>query len=1405
MNRVIRVSLSTGLLLACALVISACGDGNQNEDVPGDVTDVVESDIADVVGDEGTPDVPRDTNVEDTTDVVCVCNTTDECCDGCAFINEGGNCELADAEIGFCQVTVCQSGACVLADRVCEPDNKCAFYPGTCDPEDGSCSYIEVMGKANGEVCEALAGIDGSGACLFGVCEGFPACDFRAYDQAAGMPCNFDSECASGLCRAYGYGWDHFCSQSCEGGVACPDGLRCVKDVNNEYFCERIGDAFPGDGSIAMFKPCNIDGDCAGGLCLGYGTTRFCTADCASGGSVCGDCGDCVSGGTEKGFAFENYCVPDSDGQPGDVCQSPMDCSRNFCYEGYCSDQCFIFSEELDSCPEGFKCILGAYAEDLQTCVAITSLNKVRGDVCAHDYECVSTMCRAIGETSICVDTCENCTGGDCVQIGWQDTDTVMELWKDGGEAAMTSDDDGGDGMLSKLGYYINEAGTYYIHVKGNSDTIVGPYVLSVAFEGGVELAVEADEVEANNDMAGAEAKTVPFLVNAQLEAAGHDWFKFEVTIPEGQTSIRLNAETIPLADNACVPSTMDGTTPYGGECAWEWQCMEGFDCLEGMCNKTCEMDTDCPDGICFAYSDTDSRCVPAALIGQKEVQDPCMYSWECTEQCFGDEYLGEAYCTVECDVDDDCVYGMGCLDGLCNKGFPTPNFPYGYCRINADCESYICTDGMCSADCEADSDCEGNAAIVPEGPKELCSSCTTNDDCNEGTEDMYTMSYCVQVSETEMFCAPQCTFDEGGCPEGTRCYSLDYFTKVCAPVSFTCQAGGVGCAEEISTCVRPFVFDGEICRYDAECIGGKCADGICRTETCDGTIECGCDLLECVDDYCVFTAAANRELEVEPNNTVETAQFLMSIPVKVVGGFNTDGMAAMDNDLYKIQLVQGYAYNFVMSEACETDSDPAMILRDASGAYIEGFAIDDYGTSYFPAIFGYLALSDEVVYLEIVQSPWVEGFLRQPYVLDVAIFMPESGDNCGGATALLNPTEIITMEQPDFDNATDSATAPTQMGELFGPDLFRYVDVPARDPGSQYREYTLAMAPTPVESDIAMWAFTDCADVDGSLVSWSNFNIEDDWKATEAITLLNDTDAVKRFYIGFNAATNVHTYVHPVLISQNPAGQLPPQGDTAAAPISIPGTIDQFNLYGQNAAYPWGSDIAPTGGACEGLDLSGKDIVFKVSVPAETFIKTELAYTYMNATILVIDARDMTTCQKAGFGPLYYMPAPNETDPGLANDVYLVVKTMNGHPGGMFRIESTVMEVGDCAGPCDSATATASCLDDKDFCQCNATTGFWETLDCAAACVDGGYSVGGACHTYSTGTGAGKQGCMCEYDCTIPGIVENMCGYGSYTNCTCDSSDPCAWIDDATCDEFCTNEYENGFDDPVDCTPVED
>ena len=1398
MNRAFRV-LSVSIMVAfMATTLVACGGGGDGEpDVIYDVTlpDSQMDSMQDVPPDTTPPDVRPDEG----TDVVCTCTVADDCCDGCNVINEGGACAMEGA--GNCKTPVCQSGACVAVDVVCAPDGKCLFDNGTCNLETGACEFDLSGALPNGTSCEAQPGIDGSGACILGVCQPFGECDFRAYDQAAGMPCNFDSECASGLCMADGWGWDHFCTQRCE-TAACPDGLRCTKNADNEYFCMRIGtDNYPGDGTIELFKPCNRDEDCAGGLCLGFDTTRFCTMNCESeaGGTKdsakCGECGACEDGGTDNGFQFEFYCVPEAEGREGAPCQSPLDCNNHFCYEGYCSNQCFIFGEDLDSCPDGFECVLNAYNGDVAICVADTSLNKPFGAECMHDYECSVGTCRDVAGTTRCITGCDDCTDGECRQVGWIRIDTMMELWKDGAEAAVATDDNAGEGNLSRISYYVQEAGTYFIGVKGVNDVITGPYYLDVRLGEQAMAETTVDEVEANDDKAGAEAKTAPFRVKATMEAAGQDWFKFEVAFPEAATSVRVLAEAVQFEDLACVPKTVDGGAGYGEACVWEWQCADGFDCLNGVCNKVCEIDSDCPNGICFAYSDTDKRCVPAELVGGKDIQDTCEYAWECDEMCLADGYLGEYYCSKACTTELDCPHGMGCVDKVCNKGFPTPNFPYGYCRMNADCESYVCTDGMCTETCAADEDCEGAEAIVPEGPMDLCASCATNADCNDGTEDFFNEAYCVQVSETEMFCTPQCTFDEGSCPVGTRCYSLDGFTKVCAPVSFTCQAGGVGCQETAGLCVRPYINDGDACRFDEECIGGKCANGICRSETCDGDLECDCELLACNGGYCEYYAAEGRVMEVEPNNDVDTAQVIQSIPMLVMAAFNPVGMTQYDNDIFKFAVTGGMAYSFITGPSCGVETDPAMLLRDGDGEYIDGYAIADSATSYFPAIFGYVPAENGFVYVEIVQDPWVDGFLRQPYVLEVSSFLPVTGDNCSDDVAMPIALSALAM-----NNVTDSTASPTVVGDTAGPDLVRWVDVPGvTDPGN-FSVYLVQAEPNEPADNLSMWAFTDCDDPAGTAVTWSNFNVGKE--GTEGLTLVNTTADPVRYFIAMNVSRFGAGPVNLTTLMTMGDTPFNYQGESLDSTLFVE-IEDTPVMQFMNLAYPWTNDVAPTGGLCADKDMSGKDIVYSVKVPDGKFLKVEMKERFTAANMYILDAQDTNNCVAFGPGPLYYMPEWITMPPvAVDHDVYIVVEP-NGHPGGAFSMELSIMDVGECAGPCDPATAAVECADTDNICYCDQNTKFWNKFDCKADCLAQDYTIGGECHLYSTGDSDGQSGCMCHYDCSIDWLPGAMCDNMSYTNCTCSSENPCGWANDAYCDDFCMNEYEDHFDDTGDCTPA--
>ncbi len=550
-----------------------------------------------------------------------------------------------------------------------------------------------------------------------------------------------------------------------------------------------------------------------------------------------------------------------------------------------------------------------------------------------------------------------------------------------------------------------------------------------------------------------------------------------------------------------------------------------------------------------------------------------------------------------------------------------------------------------------------------------------------------------------------------------------------------------------------------------------------------------------CVGGYCEFYAPAGHVMEQEPNNDVDTAQVLESLPITVIAAFNPVGMTQYDNDIFKIALTAGTAYSFVTAPACGADdADPAMLLRDADGEYIDGYAIADSATSYFPAIFGYVPEESGFVYVEIVQDPWVDGFLRLPYLLEVTSFIPVTGDNCADEVAM-----PISLSNLAIDNVTNSVTSPAQVGDTNGPDLVRWVDVPGVTNPKNFGVYMIQAEPAAPADNLSMWAFTDCADPVGTAVTWSNFNVGK--AGGEGLTLVNTTPDSIRYYI----AMNVSTFgAGPVaLTSIMTMGDTPfdYQGESLDSTLFVE-IEDTPVMQFMNLAYPWKNDVSPTGGLCADKDLSGKDIVYSVKVPDGKFLKVEMKERYTAANMYIIDGQDANNCVAYGAGPLYYMPEWITMPPvAVDHDVYIVVEP-NGHPGGAFAMELSIMAVGECAGPCDPATAALECVDSDNICYCDQNTKFWNKFDCKADCLAQDYTVGGECHVYSTGENAGLSGCECEYDCAIDWLPGAMCDQQAYTNCTCASADPCGWAGDAYCDEYCMNEYDDHFDDTGDCTP---
>jgi hypothetical protein len=447
--------------------------------------------------------------------------------------------------------------------------------------------------------------------------------------------------------------------------------------------------------------------------------------------------------------------------------------------------------------------------------------------------------------------------------------------------------------------------------------------------------------------------------------------------------------------------------------------------------------------------------------------------------------------------------------------------------------------------------------------------------------------------------------------------------------------------------------------------------------------------------------------------------------------------------------------------------------------------------------MFGYVPVGGGDLYVEIVQSPYVDGVLRTPYVLSITTFVPEVGNNCTDAIEFV-PGDF-SGSTTSFLNHTSSITPPAAFQEIWGPDMARYIDIPGVTAIGNYSAVRVALTIAPEANDLVMYAIGSCADPDESLVTWSNFN---GTAGKEQLTLVNLDVEPQRFIVVMDSYSWDYADLRLGLflpVTDRPA---PITGNDIAHAETMEPSVGMPKSAPIDLALPYTNALAPFEGACTDKVTSGKDYVFNVLVPYGTFLKVETTQAFTNSVMYILDGDDPNSCAAYGSGALYHMPVFEE--PGEPKSVYVVIET-SGHPGGELMFNATVENVGPCAGPCDPLVATAGCEVDGRLCYCDTVSKYYQKLDCNQSCIDSGYALSGTCHVYaSEGIAVGPK-CQCEYDCAMEGLTENMCGGGSYTNCTCATADPCSWVGDGTCDSFCSTEYASfgAFDDTVDCTPA--
>ncbi len=679
-----RIGLRQIFMVVTLFAFIACGGttdpGEQDvngKDDPGSHVDTGD----DKGGDAERPDSILDDGAGDTEpEVTCVCNTDDECCDGCNALNESQAC----GPTGPCLVPgTCQTGVCVGGGPLVCDDNGACQQPGTCDPSSGGCVYEDLP---NNSPCEAIEGLDGSGACLDGACFGFGRCDHRTYDQPTGYPCNYDSECEEGWCYVWDDSWTAFCSRRCgEGLPACPENMVCVsdRDQTGNRHCHLINrnKSLPGDASQPLYAVCNSNEDCEGGLCLAYGNKRFCTTNCEVDGradkTICGTCGECLEdrreGSDEGRYIYTFYCVPEGSNEIGDPCGMSFDCSIPFCQGGRCSTQCVVFSDGFDTCPEGMVCSQGVLRNpEVSVCVVADLAHRKLGESCDGNWACDEGECLEYRGQQVCMLKCseeEPCPDtSECLVVNYQE----LCIPKDElgtvplGESCMFSFD-----CASGLGCY---RGVCLAGCDTDEDCESGTCFLDGTFR----AIYCAPDCTVDNDC------------------------------PSRMTCI----------DGSCLGSFNGGSYLFGN-CRVDKDCETGI-CVRGQCTETCFDEAPCEGSIIPEWEETNlcKPCNPWYFGSDCGIFNHCVQTGEDT-----------GFCAPQCGLYDYdiCPPGTRCytIDGYTQACVPIT----GACEITSVCGS----NGLCirpvgdSMPCSTDIECVGGSCV---DGKCLGGQCTVDDDC---------------------------------------------------------------------------------------------------------------------------------------------------------------------------------------------------------------------------------------------------------------------------------------------------------------------------------------------------------------------------------------------------------------------------------------------------------------------------------------------------------------------------------------------------------------------------------------------------------------------------------------------------------------------------------------------------
>jgi hypothetical protein len=207
--------------------------------------------------------------------------------------------------------------------------------------------------------------------------------------------------------------------------------------------------------------------------------------------------------------------------------------------------------------------------------------------------------------------------------------------------------------------------------------------------------------------------------------------------------------------------------------------------------------------------------------------------------------------CTADCNADVDCDTGISCVNHTCG-----PKQDGQLCKSGSECKSNHCVDGVC-CDSACQGGCRGCAlpgaigkcTMAPAGsgdPRATCQdagagSCGTNGKCDgAGSCQLYARGTTC-APET---CASNVYTPAAACDGGGRCVTPDALP--CSPYSCNGSKCFNACAAD-AQCVAPnrcaasscgLAGRGAACSSNAECKSNICAQGYCCDKSCSGACQ---------------------------------------------------------------------------------------------------------------------------------------------------------------------------------------------------------------------------------------------------------------------------------------------------------------------------------------------------------------------------------------------------------------------------------------------------------------------------------------------------------------------------------------------------------------------------------------